>query len=271
MENTSDGAAREARQARVGKAVWGLLFLIMGGLFMADNLGHIDLSAPGPHPASHAVDGDPATRWSSAFDDPQWITVDLGSVHEISRVRLVWEEAFGRTYKIEVSTDGVDFSAVQEVANGDGGVDEYEVHATGRYLRVTGTERATPYGYSLWELEVFGPDGPLSQGRPVRASSGEGRALFVLYWPLLMIAGGLPALIAPKDGGDQLVGLALTGAGVLFQLQRLQVVPWSFAQTWPILLVVVGFLLVTQALKQMRDSSSNPRSASGGEHGPSAR
>ncbi len=32
------------------------------------------------YPASAAVDGDLTTRWSSAFSDPQWITVDLGSV-----------------------------------------------------------------------------------------------------------------------------------------------------------------------------------------------
>src|SRR5690606_35870306 len=29
-------------------------------------------------PASNAVDGDPGTRWSSAFSDPQWIRIDLG-------------------------------------------------------------------------------------------------------------------------------------------------------------------------------------------------
>ena len=27
---------------------------------------------------------------------------------------------------------------------------------TGRYLRVNGTQRATQWGYSLWELEVYG-------------------------------------------------------------------------------------------------------------------
>ncbi|SNT65116.1 hypothetical protein SAMN05216276_11662, partial [Streptosporangium subroseum] len=27
---------------------------------------------------------------------------------------------------------------------------------TGRYVRVNGTQRATAYGYSLWEFEVYG-------------------------------------------------------------------------------------------------------------------
>jgi len=26
----------------------------------------------------------------------------------------------------------------------------------GRYVRVTGTERGTPWGYSLWEFGVYG-------------------------------------------------------------------------------------------------------------------
>ncbi|WP_251037443.1 discoidin domain-containing protein [Paenibacillus albidus] len=27
-----------------------------------------------------------------------------------------------------------------------------------RYVRMYGTERATQYGYSLWEFEVYGPE-----------------------------------------------------------------------------------------------------------------
>jgi hypothetical protein len=38
-----------------------------------------------------------------------------------------------------------------------GGVDDLTVTGTGRYVRVYGTQRAlSPYGYSLWEVEVFG-------------------------------------------------------------------------------------------------------------------
>jgi hypothetical protein len=271
MGSTSDGAVREARQARAAKAVWGLLFLTLGGLFMLDNLGRIDLRGPGPYPARNAVDGDPTTRWSSEWSDPQWITVDLGSESEISRVKLSWEKAFARAYRIEVSTDGDTFVPVKEITNGDGDTDEFDVQASGRYLRVTGTERATKYGYSLWELEVLGPTGPLSPGRPVRASSGEGAFLWALYWPVLMIAAGLPALIAPKDGGDQVVGLMVAGTGVLFQLQTLHVVRWTFGQAWPILLIVAGILLVVQALRQMEGAPTDPRAATGGESAGPAR
>src|ERR1700755_1246830 len=41
-------------------------------------------------PASAAVDGNPGTRWSSAFSDPQWLQVDLGSRATLSQVVLTW-------------------------------------------------------------------------------------------------------------------------------------------------------------------------------------
>ena len=41
--------------------------------------------------AAAAVDGNTGTRWSSAFSDPQWIQVDLGSSQTICRVTLQWE------------------------------------------------------------------------------------------------------------------------------------------------------------------------------------
>jgi hypothetical protein len=271
MGCTSITAARETRQARAGKAVWGLLFVIMGSLFTLDELGRIDMKGPWPYPASNAVDGDRGTRWSSEWSDPQWITVDLGSVAEITRVRLSWEAARARAYRIEASSDGATFTPIKEVINAEGDIDDLPVRASGRYVRIFGTERTTKYGYSLWELEIYGPHGPLSPGRPIQASSGEGRSPWLLYWPLLLVGAGLPALLAPKDAGDQLVGLFIAGAGVLFQLQRLQLVHWTFGQTWPVLLILGGFLLVTQALRQMESGSGDSRAAAGEENGGSVR
>ncbi|WP_433365376.1 ThuA domain-containing protein [Streptosporangium sp. CA-115845] len=106
---------------------------------------------------SNAVDGNPGTRWSSAFSDPQWISVDLGSVRQVSRVRLQWEAAYGRSYRIETSTNGTTWSQVHSTTASDGGVDDITFAAVGaRHVRVYGTQRATVWGYSLWEMEVHG-------------------------------------------------------------------------------------------------------------------
>jgi hypothetical protein len=109
------------------------------------------------YPASYAVDGNTASRWSSAFADPQWISVDLGAAHSVSRVVLNWEAAYGKAYQIQTSTNGSTWSTAFATTTGDGGVDDVSFAArSARYVRVYGTTRGTPYGYSLWNLAVYG-------------------------------------------------------------------------------------------------------------------
>jgi hypothetical protein len=40
--------------------------------------------------------------------------------------------------------------------SGAAGVQTLPVTASGRYVRILGTARATQWGYSLWEFQVFG-------------------------------------------------------------------------------------------------------------------
>ncbi|MFB6726206.1 discoidin domain-containing protein [Kribbella sp. NPDC056345] len=106
-------------------------------------------------PAS-AVDGDPGTRWSSAFGDPQWIQVDLGASATVTQVQLAWEAAYATAFQIQISTDGNNWTTVNTTTNGAGGNQTLNVSGTGRYVRLLGTQRATQWGYSLWEFKVFG-------------------------------------------------------------------------------------------------------------------
>ena len=132
-------------------------------------------------PASAAVDGNAGTRWSSAFSDPQWIRVDLGATAAIDQVTLVWEAAFARSFQIQVSPDGSAWTTIFSTTTGTGGTQTLAITGTGRYVRMNGTVRATPYGYSLWEFQVFGTIGGgggcgtanAAQGRPALASSQE--------------------------------------------------------------------------------------------------
>ncbi|MBG0828187.1 discoidin domain-containing protein [Planomonospora sp. ID67723] len=107
-----------------------------------------------------AFDGSTSTRWASAEGvDPQWLRVDLGRSAAISRVKLTWEAAYGKAYKIQTSDDGSSWADVYSTTTGDGGVDDLTVSGTGRYVRMHGTVRGTPYGYSLYEMEVYGSTG----------------------------------------------------------------------------------------------------------------
>ncbi|MDX3661200.1 glycosyl hydrolase family 8 [Streptomyces sp. ID05-26A] len=110
--------------------------------------------------AAKAVDGSTATRWASAEgSDQEWLRVDLGSAHAVSRVRLNWEAAYARGYRVQTSADDSVWADVFSTGTGDGGVDDLTVSGSGRYVRVLGTARGTEWGYSLWELEVFGVAG----------------------------------------------------------------------------------------------------------------
>ncbi|MBJ8193972.1 discoidin domain-containing protein, partial [Bacillus cereus] len=55
--------------------------------------------------ASKAVDNLFGSRWSSQQNsNNEWIYVDLGQDYNVNRVRLNWELAYGKSYKIQVSS-----------------------------------------------------------------------------------------------------------------------------------------------------------------------
>ncbi|MFE5833036.1 discoidin domain-containing protein [Streptomyces sp. NPDC056488] len=107
--------------------------------------------------ASAAVDGNlTGTRWASQWSDNQWLQVDLGRSATLSSATLVWEGAYGKGYQIQASENGTDWRTVTTVTAGDGGTDEVSLSGTGRYVRMNGQTRATGYGFSLWEFQVYG-------------------------------------------------------------------------------------------------------------------
>ncbi len=111
--------------------------------------------------ASNAVDGNYTTRWSSEWNiDPSWIYVDLGADECVNRVKITWEWSYARQYEIQVSDDAVNWTTAYSGSNGfsgdDGVTDVTFAAAEGRYLRLFCTQRASTYGYSLYELEVYG-------------------------------------------------------------------------------------------------------------------
>jgi hypothetical protein len=71
-------------------------------------------------PASAAVDGNTGTRWSSAFADPQWLQVDLGSSQAICQVTLNWETAYATAFQIQTSPDGTNWTSIYSTTTGTG-------------------------------------------------------------------------------------------------------------------------------------------------------
>jgi hypothetical protein len=135
-------------------------------------------------PAANATDGNTGTRWSSAFADPQWLQVDLGANANITQVALNWEAAYAKTFTIQTSPTGTgNWTDITPVTSGQAGVQTLTVSGSGRFVRMNGLTRATPYGYSLFEFQVYGAFGPtapagcgttnVALNQPASASSYE--------------------------------------------------------------------------------------------------
>jgi hypothetical protein len=258
--------ARAQRQERVAKVVWGTFFVTMGVLFTLHDMGRIDLGEPrSKFSAAYAVDGDATTRWSSAFGQPQWLTVDLGSELPLGKVRLSWESAFAKSYELQTSTNGLEWTTARRVDEGHGGIEDQALDTSARFVRLLGLSRATPYGFSVWEMEVYDSSGVLvSHGKTATSSSVEDSGPFVLwiqFWPLLLVASGLPLVLAPRDDASQVFGLALTAIGGVVQLQHLRLVPWTAREAASVLLIAIGVLILLQSLRRRestRDGGADP-------------
>ncbi len=107
-------------------------------------------------PAAAAVDGGIGSRWSSRYDDNEWIYVDLGRPKTFNEVNLIWESAYGKSYKIQVSNDKTNWRDVYATENGQGGSERIALPpTTARYVRMLGIKRVSQWGYSLYEFEVY--------------------------------------------------------------------------------------------------------------------
>ncbi|MEV6490287.1 chitosanase, partial [Actinoplanes sp. NPDC051633] len=151
-----------------------------------------------PYSARAAVDGDVTTRWASpSVPGTQWLRVDLGGSQRVTRVRLSWERAYAAAYRVQISADAASWTDLAAASAGDGGTDDLkQLNGTGRYLRVLALKRATTYGFSLYEVQAYGP-GPAS---PRTESADPGTAVPAAAAPL--------SEPIPKDIAQQLISTA---------------------------------------------------------------
>jgi chitodextrinase len=106
---------------------------------------------------SNANDGSSTTRWGSSYADNQWWSVDLGSSTPVERVDINWETAYASHYLIQGSNDNSTWAALADVTNSASGLKSTYFNSTSvRYVRMYGLTRGTTYGFSMWEMGVYG-------------------------------------------------------------------------------------------------------------------
>ncbi len=112
-------------------------------------------------PAALAVDNNLSTRWETVHGvDPGILSLDLSLSYPLSRVEIHWEAANAHTYTLEASNDNITWDVLSTQTGGLFGnrTDVIGMSGTYRYLRMNGQSRSVGnvYGYSIWEMDVFG-------------------------------------------------------------------------------------------------------------------
>ena len=116
-----------------------------------------------PH---RAFDGQGDTRWASRVGfspKGEWLAIDLGKAMAFDTISVVWETAYARAYRIEVSDDGKQWKTVATKANGRGGTETFSgLGARGRHVRVFCTKGDPKFSIvSIWEVRF--PTGELAK------------------------------------------------------------------------------------------------------------
>ena len=107
--------------------------------------------------AAMTIDGSMDTRWSSVFEDPQWLVLELKKKVTIKAVKIKWEDASAMVYKIQVSNDNSSWKEVASIDDGRGGEERIIIFkpVKAKFVRMYGEERNGQWSYSIWEIEVY--------------------------------------------------------------------------------------------------------------------
>ncbi|GII63601.1 hypothetical protein Skr01_36860 [Sphaerisporangium krabiense] len=108
--------------------------------------------------AAHVNDGDTNTRWSSKYQDDNWVQVKLAQPSVVDHVTLTWPNACARDFVLQTSTNGTTWTDVATLQRGTcPRTDVIEVRSTTpvSHVRMQGRKRWAGYGYSISEFQIW--------------------------------------------------------------------------------------------------------------------
>ena len=134
-------------------------------------------------------DGLLSTRWGSEYGATEWIKIDLQQVANINRVILTWERASAESYHIMISNvdsepnpsspDWITLSTqtgMPDAARSD----DATVSGSGRYIAIYSFNKLHEWGYSIFELEVYGVPDSINQSPVARITANPSSGLALL-------------------------------------------------------------------------------------------
>lgn len=132
----------------------------------------------------YANDGIDTTRWSSQYNDDEFICFDMLQEEKIRRIVLNWEwnaaeskGAYAQAYRIDVSKDGIKWDSVYIVKQGQIKQSnivlrkDSENPISCRFIKIQFIERATSWGYSLSEVQAYENDNHEQNGTRIKLSA----------------------------------------------------------------------------------------------------
>ena len=107
-----------------------------------------------------AIDGNPYTRWSSGFNDDQWLIINLEKQKKISSIHIAWENAMAKEYQVLISNDEKNWNTVFNKSSKMKNVHNQNIKISppvkARYIKIDCKKRATRFGFSIHEIKVNG-------------------------------------------------------------------------------------------------------------------
>ncbi len=104
-------------------------------------------------------DGNYGSRWQDATNlDNASLVVNLGCVKNVNSIKIFWEGANAKAYTISFSTDNVNFTGDINYADLAAGARTDIISGLNvdcQYIKFQGVTRQLPYGYSIYEFEVY--------------------------------------------------------------------------------------------------------------------
>ena len=120
-------------------------------------------------PATNAVIENDALWWSAFAGETgderiydAWLSVDLGGFYDINKIRIRWEGACSKNYRVEFSANKTDWRVAYlgghnaVATHWEEFMDTEEDNTKVRYVRVFSTEAVSQYGIKIMALRVYG-------------------------------------------------------------------------------------------------------------------
>lgn len=107
------------------------------------------------------VDDNTGSSWQASTTLNEYVIIDLGDVHSINGMSIMWEVANAKDYDVKVSNneneDWDSLEAVYQYRNGQSGnrTDEIRFDAECRYIKLELKTGSTSWGFRIFEIDVY--------------------------------------------------------------------------------------------------------------------